>query len=224
MVIDYQNVHLTASDTFDPHGNHHNSLIHPMLFARRALLQRNSRQRPGYPPAALVRVTAFRGLPHPDHDWEQSRRCVDQAVQWRTDGARVELRDLKYKYQLGADGQPIRNIYGKKEPIGRPVEKGIDVLCALATMTEALDPAIDLVILASRDTDLVPALDQVSDLHTANRAAVAAVETVSWHNRNAKKEGAMNGGNLRPSGGRRIWNTNLDRACYDASLDRGDYR
>lgn len=32
VVIDYQNVHLTARDVFDPHGDSHNSLVHPMLF------------------------------------------------------------------------------------------------------------------------------------------------------------------------------------------------
>lgn len=224
MIIDYQNVHLTAADTFDPDGNYHNSLIHPMQFAKRALVERNRRQRPGYPHATLVKVTAFRGLPHSDHDWEQSRRCTDQAAQWRKDGAQIELRGLKYQYMRGADGQPIKNVFGRKEPIGRPTEKGIDVLCALATMTTALEPDIDVVILASRDTDLVPALDKVADMHALRPSTVAAVETVSWHNRYAEREGAFNGGSLRPSGGRRIWNTNLDRACYDASLDRRDYR
>lgn len=52
----------------------------------------------------------------------------------------------------------------------------------------------------------------------------AAIETVSWNNPNARQEGAFNGGSLRPTGSRRIWNTNLERDCYDASLDRRDYR
>ncbi|WP_347354965.1 hypothetical protein [Intrasporangium sp.] len=30
-------------------------------------------------------------------------------------------------------------------------------------------------------------------------------------------------GSLRPTPPRRIWNTNLDRACFEASLDRTDY-
>jgi hypothetical protein len=37
-------------------------------------------------------------------------------------------------------------------------------------------------------------------------------------------ESAYSGGSLRPTEPRRIWNTNLDRACYDASLDRENYR
>ena len=224
IVIDYQNVHLTARDVFDPHGNSHESLVHPMLFARRAVQERNARRRAGHPAADLTRVTVFRGLPHVDYDWEQHRRCMDQAIRWRQDGARVELRDLKYRYQLGADGRPILDVNGKKVPVGRPVEKGIDVLCALACVREALRPDVDLVVLASRDTDLVPVLDELFDLRGADPARYARIETVSWYNKRAREEGALSGGSLRPTAPRRIWNTNLDRACYDASLDRNDYR
>ncbi|WP_181127931.1 MULTISPECIES: hypothetical protein [unclassified Rathayibacter] len=223
-MIDYQNVHLTARDTFDPRGDAHDSLIHPQQFAARAVIERNAVQRAGYEHATLARVVAFRGLPHVDHDWEQHRRCIDQAVQWRSDGARIELRDLKYKFRLGADRRPITDIYGKKEPIGRPVEKGIDVLCALTAVREAAAPDIDLVILATRDTDLVPVLDEIHDLHEMDPERYARIETVSWRNPNAQAEGAYNGGNLRPTGSRRIWNTNLGRDCYDASIDRRDYR
>jgi len=58
------------------------------------------------------------------------------ATRWRTDGAIVELRDLKYAYQRGADGKAILDLNGKKVPTGRPKEKGIDVLCALACVRE----------------------------------------------------------------------------------------
>lgn len=223
-VIDYQNVHLTARDVFNPRGADHESLIHPVQFAKRALVERNQRQREGHPHAELTRTLVFRGLHHVDHDWEQNRRCLDQAAQWRRDGAEVELRDLKYSYQLGADGRPILDINGKKVPRGRPKEKGIDVLCALACLREAERPEIDLVVLASRDTDLVPVLDELFDRRGAAPARFARIETVAWLNRNAVAEGAQSGGNLRPTKPRRIWNTNLDRACYDASLDRNVYR
>lgn len=224
VVIDYQNVHLTAHDVFNPRGERHDSLIHPMQFARRAMIARNGRQREGHPDAAISRVLVYRGLPHVDHDWEQNRRCLDQATQWRADGAIVELRDLKYRYQYGADGRPVLDIHGKKTPIGRPEEKGIDVLCALACVREGMRPDIDVVVLASRDTDLVPVLDEMYDLHGRDATRYARVETVAWFNPRAEEEGTRSYGNLRPTSPRRIWNTNLDRACYDASLDRNDYR
>lgn len=159
-----------------------------------------------------------------DYDWEQNRRCIDQAIQWRRDGVVVELRDLKYRYRVDTAGRPVLDMYGKKIPEGRPKEKGIDVLCALACVREASRPGIDLVILASRDTDLVPALDEVYDLRAQEPERYAKIETASWLNREARAEGGMSGGSLKPTGTRRIWNTNLDRACYEASLDRKHYR
>lgn len=222
VVIDYQNVHLTGHDVFNPHGNRHESLIHPRQFAARALLERNSRQRPGYAHAELSKVLVYRGLPHSDHDWEQNRRCLDQADEWSGDDVEVHLRDLKYKYQRDAAGREILDIHGKKTPIGRPQEKGIDVLCALACVREAAN--FDLVVLASRDTDLRPVLDEVHDMHAENPSKFARVETVSWFNRDAAKQGGFAGGSLRPTAPRRIWNTNLNRACFDASIDRNDYR
>lgn len=223
IVIDYQNVHLTAWNVFSPRGEKHESLIHPMQFARRAIVERNSRQREGYPHAECGRVLVFRGLPHVDYDWEQNRRCLDQATQWRKDGALVELRDLKYHFQY-TNGRPTLDINGKKVPVGRPEEKGIDVLCALACVREAARPDVDLVILASRDTDLVPALDEVYDFNRRDPQRYARIETVAWFNRRWREENAYSGGSLRPTAPRQLWNTNLGRDCYDASLDRADYR
>lgn len=224
VIVDYQNVHLTAFDVFNPRGDRHDSLIHPMQFAKRAIVQRNARQREGYPQAVVTRVIAYRGLHHVDYDWEQNRRALDQATQWGNDGVDVQLRDLKYSFRLGADGRPLRDINGKKIPQGRPKEKGIDVLCALACVREAARSDVDLVVLASRDTDLVPALDEVYDFRGSDPDRYARIETVSWFNSRWEEEKSMSGGSLRPTAPRKIWNTNLDRACYDASIDRTSYR
>jgi uncharacterized protein (UPF0548 family) len=65
------------------------------------------------------------------------------------------------------------------------LEEGVDVLCALALIREASDPNIDLVILASQDTDLEAALDEALSLGTAK------AETASWYDnvdRRASKE------------------------------------
>ncbi len=140
IVVDYQNVHLTAFDVFNPRGDRHDSLIHPMQFAKRAIQERNARQREGFEHAEVSRVTAFRGLPHVDYDWEQNRRALDQATQWGNDSVDVQLRDLKYSFKTGADHKPILDLNGKKIPVGRPREKGIDVLCALACVREAAAP------------------------------------------------------------------------------------
>ena len=131
VVMDYQNVHLTAHDVFDRFGEKHDALIDPVRFAETAIRRRNDNQREGYPEAILEEVIAFRGLPHTDYDPDQSRRCTAQAAQWRRDGATVHLRDLKYKFELTAQGTPAVDANGHKIPKGPGKEKGIDVLVAL---------------------------------------------------------------------------------------------
>lgn len=195
VVMDYQNVHLTAHDVFDRSGPVHRALIHPMQFARTLIQVRNKLQREGFPDAILARVVVFRGLPHTEYDWEQSRRCTAQAAEWRASGAKVVLRDLKYKFQLQADGSPATDINGHKLRLGPGREKGIDVLVGLTCLREAIRSDVDLVILASRDTDLVPVLDTLLDMR-AEDPSVAKIETASWFNRNAANEGNYAGGSL----------------------------
>ncbi|CED92175.1 MULTISPECIES: NYN domain-containing protein [Actinomyces] len=218
VVMDYQNVHLTAHGIFVPDRQLWEALISPMNFARTAVRRRNDKQRSGFPPGELAAVYAFRGLPNSAYDSAQHRRATAQAHQWRQEGAIVELRDLKYDYQRQADGTPATNIHGRKIPTGPGREKGVDVLVALTCMRQAQRNDIDVVILASRDTDLVPVLDTLVDMRKEN-AAIAKIETVAWFDSEQRK-----GGSLRPTGGRRVWNTNMDRACFEASLDRHDYR
>lgn len=219
VVVDYQNVHLTARDVFCPGRGAHTALIHPMQFARASIRRRNERLRYGEE-AELAKVLVYRGLPHVDYDTDQHARCLAQAGQWRSGGAEVHLRDLKYPLQRGVDGRPIVDVNGKKVPSGPGKEKGIDVLCALACVREALSPETDLVVLASRDTDLVPVLDEVYDMRQREPQTIAKIETVAWDNRSSP----VRLGHLRATAPRRIWNTNLDQQIFDASLDRHDYR
>lgn len=214
VVVDYQNVHLTARDLFLPGQPDHLALIHPILYARAAIARRNLRLRTGYPLAELAEVHVFRGLPHADYDPAQNSRCTAQAERWREAGAQVHLRDLKYRVQHGADNRPVVDVHGKKIAVGKGREKGIDVLCALACVRLARDPAIDLVVLASRDTDLVPVLDEVHDMA---EPGIARIETFSWDDAQAA---GRRFGSLRATAPRRVWNTNLDRGVFEASLDR----
>ena len=199
VVIDYQNVHLTAHGLFVPERERWEALISPMSFARSAVRQRNANLRPGFPHGELLRVHAFRGLPSSLYDPEQHRRASAQADQWRREGADVVLRDLKYDYQRQADGSPATNIYGHKIPAGPGREKGVDVLVALTCLREAQRADVDVVILASRDTDLVPVLDVLIDMRRED-PSVAKIETVAWFDRNQRS-----GGSLRGSSCLRVW-------------------
>jgi len=222
VVIDYENVHRMARGTFDPQGDLRDYLIHPMQFARAAIRERNDRQREGFPHAELSRVLVFRGRPSAEHEPAYYTRNTAQTTQWTADGAIVTLRELKYTYQYDAHGQAVTDEKGRKvlSPDSKPREKGIDVLCALECVTQAQRDDIDLVILASRDTDLVPVLDQLHDAHRDRPDFSAKIETVAWFNRDAMRRG----GSLRPTRPRTIWNTNLGPQQLQASIDRNNYR
>lgn len=216
IIIDYQNVHLTGHGRFDAtrYGPKHEALVDPLHFAHQLLHVRNSRQRDGMPHAVLRYVDVFRGEPSPDHAPQAHSRNQAQKAQWERDKkVSVTLRPLKYRYQRDADGRPLRDpVTGIKIPSEPPQEKGVDVLCALALVRRAQCADVDLVILASQDTDLVPAIDEVLTLGTAK------VETCSWF---APKQPSAE---LRPTdSGTRIWNTRLNEANFLKCLDHTDY-
>lgn len=97
--------------------------------------------------------------------------------------------------------------------MGPPQEKGVDVLCALALVRRALSSDVDLVILASHDSDLVPAIDEVLTLGTAK------VETFSWYSPGRPSF------ELRPTDrAQRIRNTRLNETNFLNCLDRTSYR
>jgi hypothetical protein len=177
VVIDYQNVHLTGHDLFEGDGplRRHETLVDPLHFCNQLIRVRNERQKPGMAHATLARVLVYRGEPSPIHDPNGYARNQAQKAQWERDPrVRVHMRPLKYDYERDVTGRKASGPDGKWIVKGSPREKGIDVLCALALVREALKPDIDLVILASHDSDLDPALDEAAAL------GAAKVETFCW--------------------------------------------
>jgi hypothetical protein len=166
------------------------------------------------PTAALSRVEVFSGQPSPEHDSVGYSRRQAQKAQWERDRrVAVTLRPLKYEYQRGADGRPIRDVNGNRLIVGPPREKGVDVLCALAAVRAAQDPSIDLVVLASSDSDLEPALDEVRRLGTAK------IETFCWWDAPLRR-----GYQIHPSDrSRPVWNTRLLERVFTACTDLTDY-
>ncbi len=216
VIVDYQNVHLTGHGLFDSTRSlpRHETLVDPLFFAQQLIRTRNELQKPGMAHAVLRRVLVFRGLPSPEHDQKPYDRSQAQKAHWERDKrVEVTLRPLKYEYAREADGRPASDASGKKI-VTEKREKGIDVLCALATVREAQDAANDLVILASSDTDLAPAIDEVQ------RLGCAKIETFCWYDA-ARRVGYQ----LHPTDRtRRVWNTRLDEQAFRASWDLTDYR
>ena len=212
VVIDYQNLHLVGAGLFEPHMAQHECLVHPSHFAAQLIRARNLTQSEGHAAAELARVLVYRGLPSAEHDPKPYARNLAQKNEWERDPkVVVTLRPLKYRYQRALDGRKATDANGVAIVAGKQ-EKGVDVLCALAMVREARNPGFDLVVLASQDSDLEPALDEAILLGTAR------IETASWfdsQNPRASRE-------IRPSA-RRIWNTRLGAEVFRAAQDRRDY-
>ena len=214
IVVDYQNVHLTGhgrfpSTRFMPK---HEALIDPLFFAEQLLRVRNSRQRGGAADAVLKTVDVYRGLPSSDHQPTSYARNLAQKAHWERDPrVSVTHRPLRYRYVRDAQGRSIIDpATGLRTPTGPPDEKGIDVLCALALVRHSRRDDIDLVILASLDSDLIPALDEAV-------LSGAKVETFSWWSPEQR------GFEMRLSDReRRLWNTRLNEEQFLRCLDRTD--
>ncbi|MFL6126019.1 NYN domain-containing protein [Actinophytocola sp.] len=194
VVIDYQNIHLTAHDTFAPDGTPvYHCLVHPLKFAEsvvqvRAQRQRDDRQKQ----AELASVHVFRGQPSNHREPFLYGITQRQRSEWTRD-RRVEVvyRTLRYPW---------------KWPAEKAEEKGIDVLVALSVVRLAASGQYDVIVLASHDTDLEPALELVVD------NGHSKIETAGWEGNRI----------LRPHG-RRLWHTALNGADFVRSRDRQNY-
>lgn len=194
VLIDYQNIHLTARDKFAPAGiPDEQCLIHPLRFAEQAIAVRATRQRDeAQRRAELASVQVYRGAPSNHHQAFLYGISQRQRSAWTRD-KRVSVVYRTLRYPPNWPQKPAR-------------EKGVDVLLAVNLVKAAQATTWDVVILATHDTDLEPALEMaVAD-------GSAKVETAGW-------AGARI---LRPSG-RRLWHTALGAADMVRTRDRANY-
>lgn len=214
IVIDYQNLHLVGHGLFKPDMPKHECLVHPLHYANRLLHERNRNQKDGYAKAVLKKVLVYRGLPANDVDPDGYSRNQAQKAEWEKDNRiGVQYRPLKYVYDRTRDGDISTDDRGRAK-VKKVQEKGIDVLCSLALVRESLDPTTGLVILASQDTDLAPALDEVLNYNAAK------VETASWFKAGEQRKSKE----IQPwDRSRRIWNTRMSQEAFEAAIDRTYY-
>ena len=85
IVIDYQNVHMTARDVFMPNDPIHFALIDPVKYAKRLIQVKNddikfSRAEKGLtlPDCQLACIEVFRGIPVAEADPDGYRRNLKQ--------------------------------------------------------------------------------------------------------------------------------------------------
>lgn len=205
VVIDYQNIHLTGHERFAPKGTaKHLSLVHPLAFAAQVLKRRNgtigARHTAGdaglAPVADLAKVAVFRGAPSQKHDAAAYRRSQAQRSEWTRDRrVQVHYRTLNYHWDRGLGAWVKR-------------EKGIDVAAAVALVSGAFSGAWEVVILASHDTDLEPALE----LAATDFGSQCSIETAGWQSSKVLRPKACD-----------LWHTTLNGADFVNSRDRKDY-
>jgi uncharacterized LabA/DUF88 family protein len=199
VLIDYQNIHLTARDVFAPPGTRaEDTVVHPLAFAEklveiRAASQHVSTQRQ----TRLEAVRVYRGAPSNHHEPTLYSVAQRQRAFWTRDPRVImTYRTLRYP-----------DNWGSATCRERPREKGIDVLLALDLVDLAAAGTYDIVVMATNDTDLEPAIERALSKRRAK------IETAGW-------QGARR---LKPQG-QNVWHTYLSGCDYVAVRDRRTYQ
>lgn len=156
--VDYQNVHITGHQRYCHAGAQiHECLLHPVRLAERIIAKRA-------PGGVLHQVRVYRGKPDPRKEPRLASANDQHFSEWIKD-PRVEMKRRVLQYPAN---------FGDPGCIERPREKGVDVSLAIDMVRLAFENKIDVGILVSRDTDLVPALEMVRDLKLAH------IELAGW--------------------------------------------
>lgn len=162
LFIDYQNVHFTAWECFTTYGTPvWQSLINPGKFAD---VIKTARLAKHFDDVDITEIHVFRGLPSRRHEPTQHARVQRQASNW--------TRDRRVKMHL----RPLR--YPRDWPTEPSQEKGVDVALAIGVVQASLEGHADTLIVATRDTDIVPALDLV-------QAGSVSLELANWKGQSA---------------------------------------
>lgn len=193
VVVDYENMYRTGQELFAPDESRENCIIDPFRLGCQIAKARNHQNynKPDYQ-VELSRVEVYRGCPAQSKNPEGYNRAQSQRSTWmrgHNGVLDVTLRPLKYY-----EGRP-------------PQEKGVDVLCALAMVRLCRNQQFDVVVLASHDTDLAPALDEAQKM-TSTRA-----EAAKWYDPDIRQTK----GYLPTE--RKIWTTSLWEFAWKDALD-----
>ena len=144
----------------------------------------------------LHQVRVYTGRPDATKEPKTYAAHLKQCSAWEKAGVKVIHRALRYP----ADW-----------PIAKAEEKGIDVAIAIDFVALAADGAYDIGVIASSDSDLVPALEFVT-LRFSERMRVAVV---AWTSPRTRNRLSIPGGN--------VWCHWLNRDDYDTVADLTDY-
>ncbi len=191
--IDAQNLYNDTRRAFGGHGDPATmGQVDPMKLA---YLLASKRPAGVTQDRSLGEVRVYRGRPDPRKEPKTYGPHMRQCSSWQAAGATVIARSLRYP-----DGWPTL----------KPEEKGIDVQIAVDMVTMAINRELDVAILVSTDTDLIPALEAYSVLPTDDPPVC---EVTAWR---------ATGKQLRVKG-EHLWCHFLEHEDYLRVRDRRDY-
>jgi NYN domain len=121
---------------------------------------------------------------------------MKQRTAWGRDGVKVFARPLRYP---------------KNWPYEKPLEKGVDVALAVDLVFNAARRFYDVAVVASTDTDLMPALEAVCELRRA--WGKPQLEVTCWSPLTKR---------LRVDG-YSLWCHRLGRSDYESVRDKTNY-
>ena len=192
LFIDAQNMYEGARETFFD-----DTVFHALgQFSPVKLGQLISKRKPFGQEAedrTLTGVRVYSGRPNPSKDSKTYGAHRRQVAAWEKQGVTVKTRALKYHYDW---------------PKSKASEKGVDVALAVDLVVMAVEGEYDIGVVASTDTDLLPAVEYVF-----SRSGVT-VEVAAWRD----------GGNKELSiPDAHLWCHRLTKADYDLIADHRDY-
>ena len=197
--IDYQNVYHCARELFSVPGWVPPSTgnVYPLEYGKMLCdlgLEKD-------PNRVLAGVRVYRGQPVPGKGHEKVCRSFDRQVAlWKkTPGVEGFTRPLRYFPAISETGERYQ----------RGEEKGVDVMMALDIAIGAIQNSYDVAIVATADTDFLPAVEHAL-------AVNKRVETATWWTPKSPR------GQLKVPN-RNIWNHNLDKGKFDQVRDDTDY-
>mgnify|MGYP002136471620 CR=1 FL=1 len=192
--IDWQNAYRAARDAFGMNqlpGRFGN-------FSPYRLGAHLTSAHPNESRSQLVLVEIHRGLPSSKQNRIGNAANRRQAEAWVREGPEVitpKLRPLRYQ---------VRSAQG-----ATAIEKGVDVQLALSAVGHVVQGSCDRAIIFSHDSDLLPAVETIRALRTANH-----VQTASWASPTFRKR-------IPPVSG--VFNHFVNQSAFRVLEDSNDY-
>jgi uncharacterized LabA/DUF88 family protein len=191
--IDAQNLYRDARDAFHRQGPSSYGQVHPRKFAD-LIASRGSARDPRSRQLEEVRV--YTGTPSSSKEPRANAAHMKQRAAWEKDGVKVFARPLRYPRNWSSE---------------KALEKGVDVALAVDLVFNAARRCYDVAVVASTDTDLLPALEAVCELRRA--WGEPQLEVACWSPLTKR---------LRVHG-YTIWCHRIDRSDYEAIRDKTNY-